>query len=190
MPREDRSAVGVIPCTTIERTLVDIGAVVPPRRLEALVVEACRGPTTIALLRERLTRPAGRSGAARLRKLLDDWGDLSPPESVLESSLRRLMRRHRLPLGHPQWPVVHRGRIVARVDVAYPDRRIAIEADGYRWHGNAARWRDDLARRNALAQLGWRVLHFTWTDVHRHPERVATEIRGALSRREDVEISR
>ena len=181
MPAGDRRALGGLPCTSIERTLVDVGTVVTPRRLEAMVVAACRrGATTTERLWARLATPAGRRGPPHLRKVLDGWDQLAAPESALEVSLRRLMKRHRLPQGEPQWVVTDRGRIVARVDVAYPDRMIAVEADGYRWHGDAARWKKDLARRNALAQLGWRVLHFTWSDVRNEPERVAREIRNAL----------
>ncbi len=31
------------------------------------------------------------------------------------------------------------GRFLAEVDLAYPDRRIAIELDGFRWHSSPAR---------------------------------------------------
>jgi very-short-patch-repair endonuclease len=72
------------------------------------------------------------------------------------------------------------GRFVARLDFAYPLPKIAIEADGYRWHGDVLQWRADLGRRNALTRLGWRVLHFTWDDVKCRPGEVAATIERAL----------
>ncbi len=177
----DRRMIDGIPSTSVERTLVDLGSVVPPDRLEGTVVEALRrGLTQPDRLRERLAEDGRRFGPPRLRKLLDGWDDLTAAESILETRLRRLIRQQGLPSGIPQWKVVHGGRVVARVDLAYPKQMIAVEADGYRWHGDAARWRSDLARRNLLTGLGWRVLHFTWSDLRDRPGGVAEEIRAAL----------
>jgi very-short-patch-repair endonuclease len=102
---------------------------------------------------------------------------------VLEARLLRVIRRHRtLPEPVAQYEVREQGRFVARVDFAYPERKIAIEADGYRWHSDAARWRRDLSRRNELTRAGWLVLHFTWADVSSRPRDVAATILAAISR--------
>jgi very-short-patch-repair endonuclease len=125
----------------------------------------------------------GRSGPGPVLRIVERWDALAPPESVLESKLLRLIRREGLPEPVAQWRVRERGRVVARLDFAYPDHRVAIEADGYRWHGDIGRWQADLARRNALTRLGWLVLHFTWDDIARHPKQVAGTIRHAISGR-------
>jgi very-short-patch-repair endonuclease len=70
--------------------------------------------------------------------------------------------------------------VVAVVDFAYPDRRIAIEVDGYRWHAGRRRWERDLARRNALTALGWRVLHVTAADIEQRPGDMLAIVRAAL----------
>lgn len=180
-----------IALTSIERTLVDLGAVVTNDVLEAAAVDALRrGLTTIARLRERAEALAarGRKGPRQLHRLVELWGHASPPESVLESRLRNLLRRHRLPAATPQMQV-RAGSFVARLDLAYPDQMIGIEVDGYRWHGDPSAWRADLLRRNELTALGWHVLHFTWRDIEREPSRVARDIRAALGAPEHHESS-
>jgi very-short-patch-repair endonuclease len=72
------------------------------------------------------------------------------------------------------------GRVLARVDFAYPDLRIAIEVDGYRWHSGRARWERDLGRRNDLTALGWRVVHVTSSDLAHRPDRIVRMIAQAL----------
>lgn len=184
MPVEDRSRRAGIAVTSPERTLVDLAGVITPVDLEAAIVAALQtGLTTAAQLGKRgaeLSAP-GRRGSGGVARVLESWGGGPFPESPLEGSLLRLFSRHRLPEPARQWEVWDGGRLVGRVDFAYPERRIAIEADGYRWHAGAATWRSDLSRRNALTQAGWRVLHFTWDDVHRRQRHVARTIAAALS---------
>lgn len=184
MPERDRTVVRGVPVTSVERTLADVGAVVPAASLEAMTLEAVRlRITTVGALRDRLDEgDAGRFGPPTLRRLLDRWTDFEAAESVLEARLRRLVRRRRLPEGVPQLDVYDGERFVARLDLAYPDEKIAVEADGYRWHGDPARWRADLARRNELTRLGWQVLHFTWNDLKFDEQRVAATIAGAVNR--------
>lgn len=66
---------------------------------------------------------------------------------------------------------------MARLDFAYPQLRLAIEAS---WHAGHERWRRDVRRENALKRLGWVVLVFTWDDVVDDPGRVVAEIRALL----------
>jgi very-short-patch-repair endonuclease len=70
--------------------------------------------------------------------------------------------------------------LVAIIDFAYPAQRIAIEADGYRWHSGRHRWQRDLARRNKLTELGWKVFHITWSDITDRPEATMGSITSAL----------
>jgi very-short-patch-repair endonuclease len=79
-----------------------------------------------------------------------------------------------------QYEVRDGTRLVARVDFAYPEARLAIEADGYRFHGTHRQWKKDLKRRTILAGLGWRVLHFSWEDVHDRPAWVREETERSL----------
>jgi len=96
--------------------------------------------------------------------------------------VRRLLKQAGLPDPAPQWEVRERGRLLARVDLAYPETKVAIEADGYRFHSGRLAWHRDLARRNTLTSRGWQVLHVTWEDLTSRQDAVVSEIRAALDR--------
>lgn len=69
-----------------------------------------------------------------------------------------------LPSAVPQYEVRLAGRFVARVDLAYPDRRLAIEYDGT-WHSESGQFARDRQRLNRLGAAGWRVVHVTAHDL-------------------------
>ena len=83
----------------------------------------------------------------------------------------------------PQYEVRDRGRLVARLDFAYPELRLGIETHGYRFHAGRERWQRDIRRENRLKQLGWVVLVYTWDDVVGDEARVVEEVSLALTRR-------
>ncbi len=87
------------------------------------------------------------------------------PDSRLEWEMLALLERAGLPKPYVQYEVPARGRRY-RVDVAYPDLRLAIELDG-RYHRDPERARYDESRDAALSHLGWKTLRFTWNDVTR-----------------------
>ena len=182
--RADQSRVGSIPVTGVTRTLFDLGAVTGPEGVELALDDALRRKmTSLRVLRQRLEDLGGRGrrGAGILRSLLEDRDPRkAPPESVLEARLLRCIRQSRLPEPARQFEVRDRGKLFARVDFAYPDVRLAIEADGYRYHSGRVAWQRDLERRNSLTSLGWRVIHVTWNDVVSGGERILAEIRQAL----------
>lgn len=100
-----------------------------------------------------------------------------PTQSALETSFRRLLKRHGLPQASQQH-VIHRGSAKkAHVDFLYPRIGLAIELDGYSSHGHRAAWQNDLDRQNDLMIAGLRVLRFTWDDVRRREERVVSQLR-------------
>jgi hypothetical protein len=176
---------GPVMVTTPTRTLVDLCAVSSLDELDSALDDALRrGLTTLPRLRwaERRLRGKGHSGSRLLRELLAVRGrGYVPLESRLEGRLRRILVRSGLPAPVGQHEVRNGGRLVARGDLAYPRERLAIEADGYRYHMGKTAWQRDLARRNALSALGWTVLHVTWDDVASRPGEVADRVRSTLS---------
>lgn len=183
MPDVDRTERNGIPVTTPARTLIDVAAVSPPLAVEEALDDALRRKlVSIPRLRWRLEElnARGRSGITVIRRLLDVRDGLGRvPESVFETRLLRAMHAAGL---RPvlQHEVRARGRLVAIIDFAFPDVKVAIEADGFRWHSGRARWDIDRARRNELTLLGWRIIHVTWTEFARDPESVIDSIRRAL----------
>ncbi len=83
----------------------------------------------------------------------------------------------------PQLRLRARG-FAARVDLGDPRRRIALEADGFAWHGDRAALARDCRRYDELVARDWLVLRFTWEHVVGHPAWVALMVRSACRRRE------
>lgn len=174
--------------TNATRTLIDLGAVVEPEVVEAALEDALRkGLTSLPRLRWRLRTLGrrGRRGAGVLRGILEARGNAAPTESALETKVARLLARAKLPVPIRQFEVCNNGRLIARVDFAYPDQKVAIECDGYRFHSGRGPWDRDRQRRNTLGALGWLILHVTWEDVRTRPHEVIEEIRATLKARSE-----
>lgn len=175
-----------IPLTSPERTLLDLAAVIPIDRLELALDDALtRRLTSVHRLHWRLNTVGARGkihSKALRRLLLQRPVGAAIPESRLETRLLRVISASRLPEPQRQFTVFSGKKVVARVDFAYPKQRVAIEADGYRYHSGRQAWARDLARRNALQGLGWTVLHFTHHQIVARREEVVDLIASALSR--------
>jgi hypothetical protein len=180
----ERTRVGVVPLTSVWRTLRDLAGVLSPEQLEAAVDEAFRRKlVTPHRLLDYLRRPEVRRlpGIGGLRDLARDRCD-GVPESVLESRALRVIRTFGLPAPVRQFEARVRGRKV-RFDFAYPDHHVAVELDGRAPHWGRDRWQSDHDRQNATELAGWRVLGFTWWDVTERPIYVAVAIAEALGLR-------
>jgi very-short-patch-repair endonuclease len=66
------------------------------------------------------------------------------------------------------------------VDVAFPERMLAVEIDGMAFHRDAETFQRDRRRRNDLIALGWTVLNYTWADLRERPAYVVERVRQAL----------
>ncbi|MCA1831704.1 MAG: DUF559 domain-containing protein [Actinobacteria bacterium] len=178
VPEFDVTVVQAIPVTTPTRTIIDVASVLDPDPLEIALDDMIRRRlTSVARIQWRLATlgRSGRRGTIALRELLADR-PAKGPQSPLETQVRQLIRKSPLPMPVSQHPVFDAARLVAVVDFAYPDLRIAIEADGYEWHSGKGQWRHDLERRNRLVALGWRVIHLTAADAERTPDRAIATV--------------
>lgn len=70
--------------------------------------------------------------------------------------------------------------VVARVDLAIPTLRVAVEYDGA-WHALREQLEADRRRLNALAEAGWQVVHVT-AAMLRTPDDIVAAVRAAMSR--------
>ncbi|MEU4775252.1 DUF559 domain-containing protein [Micromonospora sp. NPDC023644] len=182
LPESDLTSFGGLPVTTPLRTAFDLGRQRP--RAEALVA-------VDALLHRRVVKlPALRAyadaqprwpGLPLLREVLALAEPLS--ESPMESRLRLLLLDAGLPPPTAQHDVRDAtGRFVGRVDLAWPELRVAVEYDGDH-HRERAHFRQDVARLNALRAAGWVVLRFTADDVLRYRTRTVRLVTAALHER-------
>ena len=179
---EQLTRVAGIPVTSPTRTLINLSAVVPPQRVEVALDDALRrGLTSIARLELEIgERAPGLAGVRTLRKTLEGYRR-APLESPLERRFLRLLRAEGLPEPEVQHEIYANGRLIARVDFAYPDLRLGIEVDGYRWHSGRVRWAKDLVLRNELTALRWRILHITEQDMSGRQLRAVEIVRRALN---------
>lgn len=168
------------------RTIIDLGLVLPSWAVRDAMSRGLStrlfSVTEVARLRDALGW-RGRNGTGVVAELLDERLLTGrPEESLLEKRLADLVQRHDLPMPVTQHEVWHAGRFVARVDAAFPERKLAIEVDGFEHHSSPEAFQRDRTRQNRLVALGWTVLRFTWDDVVKRPAMVAQTIREAIDR--------
>jgi hypothetical protein len=173
-----------IPTTDPLRTLVGFAAKASREDLTTAIDRAlARRLTAVARIDDELRRlrRQGRPGIRALRSNLRTRGLIGVPHpSVLESRMMRLFVRSHLPV--PKVEVVVGPQGEYRLDFSYPDRKKAIEVDGYAYHSSPEQVQRDNARRNSLEVQGWQFLVYTWLDVTRQARRTAGEISAFYGR--------
>lgn len=185
IPPEDITTIDGIPVTTPARTLLDLLTVEPERVVVRALDDALRRQiVTLSFLDSWLQddRRKRHRGWRALRRLVDERLDCGVTDSSLEDDVIRLLADAGLPKPQLQYILRDGDRFVARLDFAYPDQRVAIEADGFRYHADRHAFDHDRARANAVQALGWRVLRVTAKHLEQDPEAVSTWVRQALSR--------
>jgi very-short-patch-repair endonuclease len=183
LPMAGRVVIDGIPTTGIARTLVDLGAVVPQWKVERAVDEAVRRRLlTIQDAWAVLIRHSrrGRRGCGKLRAVLNDRIPVGSTDSWFERLFLRALSDTSLPTPVTQHVVRDRAGYVVRVDVAWPEQKVAVELDGKAFHLNAEAFEHDAAVRNRLRLEGWVVLVVTWKMFTEQPFTVWSHIRRAL----------
>ncbi len=113
-------------------------------------------------------------------------------ESVGEDRFRFFVHRQGLPAPQPQLEIRdEQGRLVARLDFAWPELKVFVEFDGRSKYDRHRREGESLEQflmrekqREELVCLltGWTCIRVTWADLAR-PERLAARIRNVLRAR-------
>lgn len=162
---EDRVTVSGIAVTSVERTLIDVAGMGSEERLEIALEDALRRRLTIPekVLRRLEGLPLNQPGRGRLARLVQERGATRPAESPLEVKVLRLLREEGYPRPLRQKVLDDDGRFVGRVDLVWPERRLILEVDSFRFHSGRISWDRDRERRNALTALAWIVMHVTST---------------------------
>lgn len=170
-----------IPVTSIGRTLVDFAAVASPAELERAVARAERESLiTPPALDALLSRYHRRPGIPALRAVLKRSGGPALLESEAENIfLRDVVRKGGLPAPRTNARV---GRDT--LDFYWDEYGIAVEVDGFRWHGNRPRFNSDRRRITRLAAAGIQVIPMAWSQIVDEPTATAVLIGKALLRAE------
>jgi len=106
--------------------------------------------------------------------------------SDLEILFDKLLSASSLPPYERQLEVVARSGVPAHIDFAWPAARLGVECEGFDVHMRRLQWQSDMARQNALTEVGWLLLRFSWYDVTRRPEYVLDTIAATLEMRRRV----
>jgi hypothetical protein len=146
-----------VPVTRPSRMLADLAGVVSGDLFQEAVDDAlCR----------RLCRLEDlRGGGPALREIVAAWNGDGMPEGVAEMRVVRRLMEAGLPQPVRQYEIWVDGVFIARVDLAYPPFRLAMELDGFRWHAGRRKFRSDRLRRNRLEAVGWRLLEAAPEDI-------------------------
>jgi very-short-patch-repair endonuclease len=132
-------------------------------------------------LAECVRHHPGRRGRPALRLALDLVDERA--ESPAESVLRLILISAGFTGVVPNHVVRDRGgRFLARVDLAFPEQRVAIEYEGDYHRTQRDRWRTDMIRIRRLEAAGWRVLRVNADDL-RDPTHLLLELAATLARR-------
>ena len=173
-----------VPCTGLARTVLDLASVLDRKRLDrtidavlrdgqlqfsdlysVLVAHACRGRPGCAAMRAALEARLGNEPVP-----LSEWSRMVE-DLLIDSGLDRPRLEYRICGGD--------GALIAQVDLAYPDCRVAIELDSVRWHHNRTSFVEDRRRRNRIMLAGWNVLAFTWDDYINRPDGLCAQVAAA-----------
>jgi hypothetical protein len=164
-----------IPVTTVARTLVDLAAVLSVEDLARACHEAgVKYGTTPREVDAVLAKRPNAPGARRLREVLR--GEVRVTLSKLERRFLERLREAGLPL--PQTNRVASGR---RVDCRWPERRLTVELDGYRYHSSRHAWEIDRRREREARARGDEFRRYTFGDVEEWPAWMLSELRTLLS---------
>ena len=107
----------------------------------------------------------------------------------METRVRLLLYDAEFPMPVAQYEVLTPANtFVARVALAYPYSLLALEYEGDH-HRERRQYQRDVARINALHELGWTVLRFTFDDVLRHPDRLLRQVAIALANARQSRLS-
>lgn len=163
----DLTTIDGIRCTTIDRTLCDLGSVVHDLKQvrRALTSARRRGIdlNDVWASAERLHRPH-QSGTGLLMRVLDSvpWeGQL--PATWFEELLAVCLTDPSLPPIVTQYEIRDSsGRLVARTDLGIPSVRLGLEAHSRQFHFGPDAEPLDEDRDIAAARCGWELLYLGW----------------------------
>ena len=169
-----------IPTTSAIRTLIDLGSVLGNDDLELALEDALRRRlVSVTRLQESLGAVRGRRGTKILRALVAARVDRPrATDSTFEVRLMKLLNDSGLPSPVSQHLMKFSDGTSVRLDFAYPEVSVGIEADSYRWHSGRRAWSKDRTRLNQLSMEGWRIFHVTYEDLAQG----CTVLVGALRR--------
>lgn len=160
-----------LPCTSLERTVVDCCLMLNYRQSLVLMDHALRKGADAGKMREMCAVLAGRNGVLALRRALEnaDARSESPGETLTRELLRRLCIEPP-ELQVETWSAEGRHRL----DFAWRRKKVALEFDGRMKYFDYAPTEEvifqERQREKALAEDGWTFIRIKWRDLFQEQE--------------------
>jgi predicted transcriptional regulator of viral defense system len=175
----DRARHEAIPVTSLARTLVDLGDVVPPVQVRNAFVRAEQlRLIDMQAIDDALARAGRFRGSATLREVLrvhdPRW---ERTRSNLELAFLDLASAFALP--RPEVNAWIEDAFL--VDALWRPQRVIVEVDSRRFHDTPTGRRDDARRDHDLQALGYRVLRVRDEEIERRSPVAATQIARLLA---------
>jgi len=163
LSERDRTVWRRVPVTTVPRTLIDVSSLLSFDELAKAAHEAT--------IRYELIKV--EKAPQRLRAILE--GDAPILLSRLERRFRALLRAAGLPL-----PITNRPAGLHYVDCRWPEHKLTVELDSYRFHKTRHAWEQDRRRDREARRRGDIMRRYTWRDVFEEPDDMLAELRELL----------
>jgi hypothetical protein len=179
----DIAIVDHIPCTTVARTLVDLGDVATRREVEravdqAEVLRVFDGRAVDAALE----RAGPRRGAGILRDVLESYEQPTLTRSEIEELVLALCRNANLLIPEVNASITLAGGVSYEADFLWREHKLIAETDGRDVHTTRKAFEHDRLRDPRLTLAGYTVVRFTWRQVVNEPRSVAEALRSLLAR--------
>ncbi|OBF05873.1 hypothetical protein A5730_15430 [Mycobacterium sp. ACS4054] len=177
---DETQPVGGIVTTTPERTAFDLACRYPTGTAVAAIDALARATNLkiadVELLAERYRGHRNIRRARRALTLVD-----AGSESPRETWLRLLLIEAGFPRPQTQIPVFGAyGELIAVLDLGWEDAKIALEYEGDHHRTDRRQFRRDIARFEALPELGWTAIRVTAEDT---PGGIIARVAAAWARR-------
>jgi predicted transcriptional regulator of viral defense system len=178
---QDVTTLDGVPVTSIARTLLDLADVAPARHVERALHQAeILRAFDLTALEDVLARANGRRGAKILRQALAQHKrGPTLTRSELEEAFLAIIDR--AGLARPRMNTKVRGYTV---DAYWPERRLIVEIDSYKYHRSRSRFESDRRRDVLLQSAGLRTARFTDMRIEYEPVAVEHDLRALVDSRQ------
>jgi Protein of unknown function (DUF559) len=170
---KDVTIVNSIPCTTVPRTLLDLGDAVARRPHEKAFDQAeVMGVLDLNSIHDQLDRNQTRAAAKRTRLIINEhYIGTSLTRSELEEGLLLECRKRNVPRPEVNaWIVLPDGGPPIFADFVWRNARVVIETDGFRTHRTRQKFESDRETDQRFLVCGWAPLRTTWRQIARRPD--------------------
>ena len=148
-----------IPVTTAARTLLDLAGAMSLDDLARVAHEAqVRRMVDANAIAETMARRPNSKGTWKLHEVF--MGEARVTLSVLEDAFLELIASIRRPRPRTNRPVAGR-----HVDCHWPEHRLVVELDSYRYHHSRHAWEQDRRREREARARGNEFRRYTYGDV-------------------------